>query len=296
MAVTAPAFAAPRNPGPSWGYHVLRLADRVLPESLFKPLRAAGTGFAVMAMAGERRASRAYLRVVLAREPGPRDLFLHFFAVCEALMLRLRVANGRRHRCILGPGSGDFGAWIESGRPVFLGTFHIGDSDLTGFMLAGQLHKRVHIVRLRVGNSHDTDALAARFGDLLRFVWVNDPKELLFALKAAGESDDAVALQCDRCDRTSRNEPFDFLGSSRLFPFTIYHLALIFKRPVLLSFGVPGAQGESVVHASPLFEPLDAEPRQAALARARAHFQDFLRRVEAHLRAHPYQWLNFRAL
>jgi len=30
--------------------------------------------------------------------------------------------------------------------------------------------------------------------------------------------------------------------------------------------------------------------------RARAHFQDFIRRVEEYLRANPYQWLNFRPL
>ena len=32
------------------------------------------------------------------------------------------------------------------------------------------------------------------------------------------------------------------------------------------------------------------------MKRARAHFQGFLRRVEAHLRAHPYHWLNFLPL
>ncbi|HTU03561.1 MAG TPA: hypothetical protein VMG58_17145, partial [Candidatus Sulfotelmatobacter sp.] len=180
--------------------------------------------------------------------------------------------------------------------PVLLGTFHIGNSDLTGFMLAGQEHRHVHIVRLRVGNSHDTDALGSRFGEWLRFVWVNDPADLLFALKEAGGGGDAVALQCDRPDHSARTEVFDFLGARRVFPFTIYHLALIFGRPVLLSFGEPLGPGQSVVHASPAFEPLEGEPRGAALERARAHFQGFLRRVETHLRANPYQWLNFLPL
>jgi predicted LPLAT superfamily acyltransferase len=163
-------------------------------------------------------------------------------------------------------------------------------------MLAGQEHRRVHLVRLRVGNSHDTDALSSRFGDRLRFVWVNEPGELLFALKEAGASGDAVALQCDRHEHSARSESFDFLGAPRVFPFTIYHLALIFERPVLLSFGAPDGPSRSVVHASPAFVPIKGEPRAAALARARAHFQTFLRRVETHLRANPYQWLNFLPL
>lgn len=296
MALKPASDGPPRNPGPSWGYQFLRLADRVLPEPLFRGLRAAGTWVAVCAMPRQRGFSRAYLRVVLGREPSACDVFRHFFSVCEALVLRLRVANGRPHRCVLGPGAEDFARWLASDSPVLLGTFHIGNSDLTGFMLAGQEHRSVRIVRQQVGNSHDTEALAARFGDRIRFVWVNEPGELLFALKEACASADAVAMQCDRPDHSSRSEPFEFLGASRPFPFAIYHLALIFGRPVILSFGAPSGPGRSVVHGSPMFEPRQGEPRDAALARARGHFQDFLRRVEAHLRANPYQWLNFQAL
>jgi len=296
MEVTRKSEAAPRNPGPSWGYRALCMMDRVLPEALFRPMRRCGTWIAVATMPLQRRYSREYLRIVLGREPRLGDVFRHFFAVSEALILRLRVAHGTPHVCLFGPGSSDFARWLGSGRPGLLGTFHIGDSDLTGFMLAGQEGKRVHIVRMRVGNSHDIDTLAARFGDKLSFIWVNEPGDLLFALKEAGSGNDALALQCDRADHSSRSEEFDFLGARRKFPFTIYHLSLIFNRPVLLSFGTPGEPGKSVVHASPAFEPKEGEPRAAALERARDHFQQFLTRVEEHLRTRPYDWLNFLPL
>ncbi len=296
MALTPAGSPAPRNPGPSWGYRFLQLSDRVLPEAVFRPLRAAGTWIAVLAMPVERGYSREYLRAVLGREPGAGDVFRHFFCVCEALMLRLRVATGRPHLCTLEPGTDDFAAWLAHERPILIGTFHIGDSDLTGFMLAGQERRRVRLVRLRVGNSHDTDALASRFGDLLSFVWVNEPSELLFALKEAGASGETVALQCDRREHSARTETFDFLGAARVFPFTIYYLSLIFARPVLLTFGAPEGPGRTTIFASPTFEPRPGEPRGAALARARAHFQAFLVRVEDHLRSHPYQWLNFLPL
>ncbi len=294
MAVTA--NAKPRNPGPSWGYRFLRLCDRLLPEALFRPLRSAGTWIAVLTMPRQRAHSRAYLRIVLAREPGLACVHRHFFAECEALMLKLRVANGLPYRCVLEPGAEDLGRWLACEFPVLFGTFHVGNSDLTGFMLARQERRRVHLVRLRVGNSHDTDALTARFGDLLKFVWVNEPGELLFALKEAGASGEAVALQCDRRDHSARSEPFDFLGAKRVFPFTIYHLSMIFERPVLLSYGASDGPNRSIVHASPAFVPIKGEPRGEALARARSHFQAFLHRVEAHLRENPYQWLNFLPL
>ena len=278
------------------GFTALRLCDRLLPEAAFKPLRAAGTAIAVLSMPVQRRHSRAYLRAALGREPGLGDVFGHFFAVCEALVRRLRVADGKAHRCVFGPGCEDFRAWLKSGRPAFLGTFHIADSDLTGYLLAGQGKRRIHMVRERVGNSLDTEAMASRLGGLLNFVWVNDPAEMLFALKEAALGSDTIALQCDRPEHSSRSASFQFLGAERRLPVTIYHLALIFGRPVILSFGAPSLPGESTLYASPAFEPVAGEAREDALSRAHRHFQDFLKRVEEYLRVHPYQWLNFLPL
>ena len=309
MDVTAPtpAPAAPpappptrRNPGPSWGYRFLCLCDRVLPEFIFRPLRALGTAVALANMPAQRRDSRAYLATVLPRPPTLRDLFRHFFAFEENLMLKLRVAHGRAHRGVLAPGSGpnDFAGWLARDEVALLGTFHVGDSDLLGFLLGGYERRKIYLVRLRVANSHDTEKLGALFGEWVRFVWVNEPAEMIFALKDAIANPEgaAVAMQCDRADYSSRGEAFDFLGARRLFPFTIYHLALIFQKPVLLSVGVPGAPGESVLHSSPIFRPIAGEPRPAALARARAHFQNFLHDLEKLLRANPYLWFNFTPL
>ena len=51
--VLNPASTTRRNPGPSWGYQLLRLFDRVVPEVIFRPMRAAGT-LAAMVLLGER--------------------------------------------------------------------------------------------------------------------------------------------------------------------------------------------------------------------------------------------------
>ena len=59
MALSHTPGEAPRNPGPSWGYRVLRTADRALPEALFRPLRGAGTWGAVATLPRQRRCSRA---------------------------------------------------------------------------------------------------------------------------------------------------------------------------------------------------------------------------------------------
>lgn len=292
----APAPLPSRNPGPSWGYQFLRLADRVLPEVVFRPLRALGTGIALAGMPCQRRHSRDYLRVLLPRPPTWRDVFRHFFAFEESLMLRLRLANGAAVPCDYAADATDFSRWIASGESMLLGTMHVGLSDMLGFQLGGLARGPVHIVRQRVGNSHDTEALAHRCGGAVRFIWVNDRTDLLFALKEAAQTGGVIALQCDRLEHSSRTEAFEFLGARRLFPFTIYHLALIFDRPVLLSVGVAGDGRRSRLHSSPVFRRQPGEARADALRRARDHFQDFLRLVESLLRADPYCWFNFLPL
>lgn len=290
------AGPAPRNPGPSWGYQFLRLSGRVVPERLYRPARAFGTWIALAGMPAQRRHSRDYLRIMLGREPTLREVFRHFFAFEEMLMLKLRVADGLPHRCALAPDSAGYATFLQSGENMLLGTFHVGRSELAGFLLGADHRRQLAMIRRKVGNSHDIERLAERFGRWVRFVWVNEPDDLLFALKQALAEGGSVALQCDRPEFSSRLETFEFLGARRLFPFAIYHLALLFRRPVLLSVAVPAPDGGSVVHASPRWAADPALDRAQNLAAARAHFQAFLARLEALLRADPYQWFNYTAL
>jgi predicted LPLAT superfamily acyltransferase len=289
----APPASAPRNPGPSWGYRFIRFLDRILPEFLYRPLRAAGTWVSVAAMPIQRRHSRDYLRAILGRDPRLIEVFRHFFAFEESLMVKLRAASGRLPRTVLAPGSEHFKTFINSGRYAFLGTFHVGHSDLLGFMLGPVENHRVFMVRQRVGNSHDTEKLGALFGQWIKFIWVNEPENLLFALKDAVGSGGSIALKCDRLEFSAKTDVFDFLGARRVFPFTIYHLALIFDLPVLLTLGVPGVPGETLIHSSPRWEPDKSLSRAANLQSAHAHFQGFLQQLEAQLRLNPYLWFNF---
>ena len=287
---------APRNPGPWWGYWFLCTADRVLPEWVYRPLRAIGTAIAMAAMREERRNSRDYLGQVLGRPPRLPEVFRHFFAFEEALMLRLRITNGKEVPCHYAPGSEAFREWLENPSPVLLGTMHVGVSDMLGVQIASVQGRAIYIVRQQVKNSLDTEREEARFGSCLKFIWINDSREMILALKDAAQSPAAIALQCDRLEHSARTEAFEFLGERRLFPFTIYHLSLIFRRPVILSVGTLTRAGHSVLRCSPRFESIEGEPREAALARAHRHFQEFLRLVETILRENPYVWFNFLPL
>jgi predicted LPLAT superfamily acyltransferase len=293
VALKYPSSPLPRNPGPNWGYLFLTRLDR-LPRPVFERLVGWGTWVAVAAMPGQREHSRAYLRAILGREPTRTEVWRHFFTFAQSLMRKLRAADGRSYRCTLDPTATEFTRMMATGRPALLGTVHLGDADLLGFML-GNLGRKIFMIRQQVDNSPETRSLARQYRHSVEFIWINERENLLFALKGAIDSGGSVAMQCDRPDFSARLEPFHFLGARRMFPFTIYHLALIFGKPVAFCLGIPHGPADSMVYASKVFEPDDGS-REENLARARAHFQEFLHMVERHLRRDPYLWFNFTPL
>jgi predicted LPLAT superfamily acyltransferase len=292
-----PTLTALRNPGPSWGYGFLLWAVRWWPRWFFRPMLMIGSGVGLVFMPAQRAHSRAYLAVVLGRPPRLGDVWRHFFTFAKFLMLKLRAGQGVPVRCTVEPENAvAFESLLGSAQPALFGTFHFGGSDLLGYLL-GERGRRVSIIRQRVGNSGDTRLLGQRFGGQVSFLWMNDPANLIFDLKAAIEAGETLALQCDRPEFSAKTEPFRFLGAARMFPFTIYHLAILFDRPVVFCIAVPaGTEDELRVFASPVFAPDPAAGRAANLAAARAHFQAVLARLETLVRQHPFLWFNFLPL
>ena len=97
--------------------------------------------------------------------------------------------------------------------------------------MLGGLGRHITILRMQVGNSTDTRLLGRQYEGKVSVLWINDPTRLLFTLKEVIEAGESLALKCDRLEFSAKTEPFHFLGARRLFPFTIYHLALMFDRP-----------------------------------------------------------------
>lgn len=287
--------AVVRIPGPAWGPRFLVRAERSWPRWLYRPLLGLGTWVAVAGMPAQRRHSRDFLSLVRGRRAGWPEVWRHFLAFVDVLVLKLAIAQGRGHRCEVPPPHGaEFVALLQSGQPALFGTFHFGHSDLLGFELA-RFGRQVAMVRARASDLPDVELLGRGFPGV-SFIWSNDPAHLLFDLKAAIEAGHSLALQCDRLGFSARNEPFRFLGARRLFPFTIYHLAVLFNRPVAFCLGIPASPATTTVHASPLFRPDPRGSREENLAAARIHFQAVLSDLETRIRQHPTLWFNFLPL
>lgn len=281
-----------RNPGPLWGFGFLQRIQRI-PAWALRPWLVMGTWVAVFAMPRERAHSSDFLTRVLDRPARWRDVWRHFFSYLDFLLLRLRVAGGAPARCALAPESAaEFEAFMRADEPALFGTFHFGHSDLIGFLLPLR-GRRLAMIRLRVGNSEDTRMLERQFGRMVSFIWVNDSENLLFEIKAALQRGDSLAMQCDRFEFSAKTEAFHFLGARRIFPFTIYHLAVLFTRPVVFCIGLPDGAGGTRILATPVFRADPTLSTGENLQRARGHFQSILAQLETLVRQQPWLWFNF---
>lgn len=278
----------------AWSTAALRGAIRVLPQVVVDFLTGLGVWIAVLALPQPRRNSRSYLTIVLGRPPRLREIWRHYREFTRMHLLRLNVAAGKPHTCRATPGCDDFSALMTSKRPALLGSFHIGDSDLLGFFL-GQFRRHIYMVRFRLGDPNFLRQLATQCSAWVTFIWVNEKGNLLFALKDAVASGGTVAMKCDRVAHSSKLEAFQFLGAQRQFPFTIYHLGMMFQRPVTFCVSIPLGSNESEVRGFPVFEP-NSDSKESNLQRARDHFQSVLSEIEVILRLHPYLWFNFGPL
>jgi predicted LPLAT superfamily acyltransferase len=290
-----PSAPSERNPGPENGYAWIGWSLRHLPPWFNQFGLRLGAAIALMAMPRQRKWSREYLRLALAREPGWPDTWRHFHAFSQYLLLRLAIAHGHEPKVRFAAGHGDeLRGWLAHDRPALYGTMHLGNSDLVGFFL-GQIGGRVHMIRKQVGNSEDTARLAQRYASQVTYIWINDWKRLILAMNDALRAGCSLAMQCDRPEYSSKLEAFRFFGLERLFPFTIYHLAIMHERPVVLSYAIPDPDDPAVtvVFVLPMFHPDPRAGRQENFAAARVHFQGFLETVEAQLRQTPFLWFNF---
>lgn len=284
-----------RNPGPFWGYSLVRLVDRWAPEPIFRFFLHLGATIAVPLLPERARASREFLKLVLTRPVTWWDVRLHFIAFADFLALRFRTADGQSHHCYLDPEkSGDFMERVSGAEPLLFGTFHLGHSDLLGFWLT-DFDRTVRMVRVQMGNSDDLKWLHDRYAGKVEFIWANEPADIPFAIRDALEDGHSVAMQCDRAMYNAKTEAFDFMGGRCLFPVSIYRLSLIFGLPVVLAFGLDDGSGGTRVVSLPAFVP-GQNDRFSELERAHRHFQNAIVLIEDMVRSDPYQWFNFEPL
>lgn len=285
----------PRNPGPTRSFSLYRLGVRVLPHWLQYSMSSIGATIAYCRMHEQRNHSRAYLETLLGRPPTRREVWKHFQVFSFYLLAKVRASVGKPVDLICEGSDRERTGILFEDAPMLVGTFHVGASDLLGFHVAST-GRHVRMIRMQVENSENLDALVRSFGETVRFIWVNDPHELLLSLREALESADTVAMQCDRMEGEGQCEAFEFLGKQRLFRTSIYRLAWLFKRKIIFCLAIKEKGIDRFrISASQSFDGRDLD-KEAHREAAHVHFQGVLTWLESLLKNNPYLWFNFLPL
>lgn len=121
-----------------------------------------------------------------------------------------------------------------------------------------------------------------------------DPRDTsyIFAVQAAVERGELVAILGDRVGVNEKTAVANFLGAPARFPTGPYTLAALLKCPVYLTFGLYQAPNRYDLYCEPLSEQLEL-PRGAREAALAKHVQHYADRLEHHCRLAPDNWFNF---
>lgn len=114
----------------------------------------------------------------------------------------------------------------------------------------------------------------------------------IFAVQAAIERGEWVAILGDRVGVNDKTATANFLGAPARFPTGPYTLAALLRCPLYLTFGLYREPNHYDLYCEPLSEQLEL-PRGAREAALAAHVQRYADRLEHYCRLAPDNWFNF---
>ncbi|MDE2401442.1 MAG: acyl-CoA synthetase [Burkholderiales bacterium] len=247
------------------------------------------TWYFVLAVPKARRASVAYLRRVLGREPGWLDGFRHVFCFASTILDRFYLLNGRFdlfetrvvgqeavHQAMAeGRGVVMVGAHLGSFEAVRATGHDVGDLTVSMVMYEDNAVKLNQIL-LAINPALQPNIIALGHVDsMLRVKHSLDRGEL-------------VGMLCDRTIGDESGRRVEMLGSPASFPIGPFRLAAMLKRPVMLIVGLYLGDKRYEIH----FEQL-ADFSKPGGPSVEQTIDLYVSRLEYFCKRAPYNWFNF---
>lgn len=243
--------------------------------------------------AGPRAASRAYLRRVLGREPGWRDLYRHFHTFASTILDRVHFLSGRLEGFEVDiEGAEVFDAALGQGRGLILLGAHFGSFDALRSIAAHGHDVQVNVLMHEANSAMIRTVFETLAPDMrTRIIQLGRP-ETFIRVKELLEAGEAVGLLADRGLQGEKPVWADFLGSPAPFPQGPMVLASLLRTPVIFFSAVYRGGRRYDVRLEPFADrvEIDRKAREAGLAEYVGRYATML---ENHCRDAPYNWFNF---
>ncbi|WP_293372001.1 hypothetical protein [Nevskia sp.] len=249
----------------------------------------------LIAAGSARRASRAYLRRVLDREPTLADVARHFFTFAACSLDRLLLTGDQGRQLTLNIHRSDAVlALFERREPALVLVSHFGS-----FEALRVIGSELHEMPLKILLDRQHGAIVTRLIEGLDpgfAASIIDASErgptLVLALRDAIRAGYSLGVMADRVRGDEPSVCVRFLGAQASLPTSPWVLASALKLPVIAAFGIH--RGGRVYDAR--FELLETAvdlPRADRDAALQACAQRYAALLEQQARAAPYNWFNF---
>jgi len=240
-----------------------------------------------------RRASKAFLRRALGREPRLADVLRHFHSFASTLHDRVFLLAGREQLFdVEVRGAERVIELLRSGRGCILLGSHLGSFDLLRALGRNAGFRDINVVMHSLDASHTTTALSRMAPELSeRVIAPGRPDTMLKVSECLGRGE-IVGFLGDRPLRGARVQACDFLGAPADFPLGPLLIASTVGAPVVTFFGLYGGAARYEVILEELSEA-SAVAKDAREAWARRRLARYVERLEHYARRSPYNWFNF---
>ena len=288
-------WTARRERGSRSAVHLLVMIARVLGRPVARLILHPVVGYFLLTAPAARKASRDYLRRVLARKPRWRDLYRHMYCFAAATLDRVYMfdqtssalqISKHNYRVIE-----DFRA---GGRGAILLVAHLGSFELLRSVGDDSAGIRLRVLMDQASGAKANAAFSASQPELFRHVIDTSESDVdrVLKVKAALDRGELVGLMADRCQPGERTTNCHFLGDPAPFPLSPWLLAGLTKAPVILAFGLYRGKNRYEMHFEQFSDRLTLARAQRQ-AQAQAYAQAYAHRLEHYARKAPYNWFNF---
>jgi len=239
-----------------------------------------------------RDASRNYLRRVLGRPAGFRDLFRHYFTFATVALDRFFLLKERYHLYETQIHGEDLLKQIlASGKGCLLLGAHMGSFEI---LRALGTSNRVEMgLVMYEENARMVNTMARAINpELAKCIIPLGRFDSMLKVQERLQNNQWVGILGDRTLDAADMQPVEFLGEQTLLPTAPFRIALMLKCPVVMMLGLYRGGNRYELFFEQLFDPRQVSRAERSVA-VEAAVRRFAARLEHYCRDAPYNWFNF---